>query len=107
MADITPHFAFPFQRHPTRGHVVVRDQDSDAEVDDSVVVLASTNPGERLDEPGYGMPDFAFSENGVDETVVAAVIRKWERRAAGQVQQVSFADLVQRLRIDSRSQPSG
>jgi hypothetical protein len=105
--DITPHFAFPFQKHPTRDTVVVWDQDSDAELDDSVEVLMLTEPGERYDEPGYGMPDFAFTENGVDPSIVSTGIRKWEPRAPGGVDENSFSDLVQRLRIDPRRSPNG
>lgn len=105
--DAPPSFAFPFQRHPARGTVVVWEQDSLAELDNSLVVLVNTNPGERWDEPGYGMPDYAFLENGVDPSVVSSVIRKWEPRLAGRVTEKSFVDQVQTLRVDSMGAPNG
>jgi phage baseplate assembly protein W len=100
MDDPAPTFAFPFQRLP-RGTVAVRAQNSDAAIDDSLAVLANTNPGERYDEPEYGMPDYAFKENGADPSVITSVIRKWEPRASGRTTEKSFVDLVQTLRVET------
>lgn len=57
------------------------EQDSDEEVLQCVEAILRTQPGTRPDDPAIGMPDFAFSENGVDPVVVRSILSRYEPRA--------------------------
>lgn len=61
------------------GALVALEQDSPAEVAQSVALLLSTRPGERRSVPDYGSDDPLFA--GVSAEDVAAAIETWEDRA--------------------------
>lgn len=87
MTDI-PKLAFPFSRGS------YREQDSDEEITDCVEVLLSTQQGERIEVPEYGLPDQAFKQGGASREAIVATINEWEDRAAVSVERTaSDADL--------------
>lgn len=55
------------------------EQDSPAEIAQSVALLLTTRPGERRSVPDYGSEDPLFS--GISTEDVAAAIETWEDRA--------------------------
>lgn len=72
------HLALPI-RVTARGLATV-EQDSQADIVQSVRLLLHTRPGDRRSVPDYGLPDplFGTTNNPAD---VAAVITEWEDRA--------------------------
>lgn len=56
--------AFPFQLDPT-GSIATVDQDSDAEIDQSIALAMLTRPGERIQVPTFGVADPAFARFAV------------------------------------------
>lgn len=54
-------------------------QDSTQEVGQSLGLLLSTRPGERVAVPGYGLPEPLAV--GIDAGHVVEVAREWEERA--------------------------
>ncbi len=105
MADVNiPKISFPFRLDATGRKAVVVEQDFDDEIIDCVWVLLSTSPGERLDEPSYGLPDQAFSENGANLQQVNAIVREWEPRAQTAISRVDLSDLTDRVRINVMEQ---
>ena len=73
-----PHLAVPFDVDG-RGHAVVVDQDSEAELTQAVRVTVATRRGERLVVPQFGVPEFAFTSEDPSESVTEA-IREWDSR---------------------------
>jgi phage baseplate assembly protein W len=94
MPDI-PKLAFPFARG------AYREQDSDEEIIDCVEVLLSTNRGERIEVPDYGLPDQAFREGGASQEQIVATINEWEDRADISVERTGseLDALIDRLRV--------
>lgn len=76
------------------GRLATVEQDSAADVAQSVALLVDTRPGERRAEPGYGVPDPLFG--GVDLAEVTEAIVEWEDRA-----DLVFAETVARGVLDS------
>lgn len=76
------HFLLPFQLGVT-GSPATLEQDSTAEIGQSVRVLLSTPVGTRVEQFDYGIPDVTFADPRHDAAVVAAAITRWEPRAAG------------------------
>lgn len=74
-----PHLALPLLVGPTGSFNTVQ-QDSEAEVEQSVAVLLGTMKGERVVAPDYGVtdPTFAF----VDPNELVQTCAQWEPRAA-------------------------
>lgn len=72
------HLALPIAINTT-GRLAAVPQDSNADVAQSVALLLSTRPGERLATPDYGLDDPLGI--GVDVGMVADVIGKFEERA--------------------------
>jgi hypothetical protein len=70
--------ALPLAVTPGRGMVTV-EQDSPAEVAQSVGLLLATRPGDRRSVPEYGTPNFLG--DGLDPDDVAAALEAWEDRA--------------------------
>jgi phage baseplate assembly protein W len=99
MAIETPHFSFPFRVSATGTKVRVVEQDTDDEIMDCVEVVISTEPGERLDLPDFGVPDQTFQQGGVDMQVVINSIRRNEPRANIDVEAQRIADLTQEVSI--------
>lgn len=75
----------------------------DDEIMDCVEVLLSTERGERIELPDYGLPDQLFKEGGVDLQQVRAIIDTWEPRALADLTRVELEDLVDRVRIEVQS----
>lgn len=73
-----PHFAVPFTVGPD-GSAETLQQDSVAEVVQSVAMLVGTTPGTRLMVPSYGTTDPTFA--GLDVHALQQSAAKWEDRA--------------------------
>lgn len=99
MADI-PHFSFPFRRAATGKSVVVTEQDMDDEILDCLEVLLTTERGERIDLPDYGLPDPLFVQSGMSLETVQQVIATWEPRANAAVTRGDLVDMLDRIRIE-------
>lgn len=80
MPPQAPTLAYPFR--VVNGRTQVVEQDSDAELAQSVYVLLATEPGERAEEPSYGLADLAFTPTDADEDLEAirAAVAEWEPR---------------------------
>lgn len=76
------------------GRLATVEQDSEADVAQSVALLIETRPGERRAEPGYGVPDPLFG--GIDVAQVTEAILNWEDRA-----DLVFAEAVARGVLDT------
>lgn len=107
MADITPHFRFPFQLTTDGKGPRVNDQDSQNDVEDCVEVVLSTLLGERQELPAYGLPDQVFQENGADLQIIDTVIDQWEPRAEATLSATEIEELAQRVRINMRETNAG
>lgn len=70
--------ALPVRLLPS-GNLATVEQDSTAEVAQSVRALLLTEPGERLADPDIGTPDPVF--DGLDAEEVTAVLAEQEPRA--------------------------
>lgn len=73
-----PHLAIPFEVGAD-GTVATVEQDSPAEVVQSVANLVGTRPGTRLMVPEYGVEDPNFL--GLDQNALAHAVASWEPRA--------------------------
>lgn len=74
--------ALPIRLLPS-GNLATVEQDSVAEVAQSVRVLLVTHPGERLQDPELGTPDPVF--DGLDGEEVTALLAEQEPRATVQI----------------------
>lgn len=102
----TPHFKFPFKLTTDGTRAMVVEQDSDEEIMDCLEVLLSTQPGERIELPDYGVPDQAFRENGLDPVVVSDAVRQWEERAEIFIETGVIENLAQTVTINYRRRES-
>jgi len=76
-----PHLRVPF-RIERSGNAQLVEQDSSDEIVQSVRVLLSTLVGQRLEVPGYGIPDQAFlADSSLSTAVLSSQVKKWEPRA--------------------------
>lgn len=75
---MTETLRLPLTIRPGGGLLTI-DQDSDAEIAQSVALLLDTRPGERRSVPDYGVPDPVFG--GVDVAAVVEAVSVWEDRA--------------------------
>jgi len=93
MADdiTTPQLKVPFQMSGSKMATI--EQDSDDDVVQCVAATIRTRPGTRPDDPLMGIPDFAFSENGADLSVIRATLAKYEPRATVMTEQ-ELVDLI-------------
>jgi phage baseplate assembly protein W len=73
-----PHLAIPFTIGPLGAAATVQ-QDTAAEVIQSVAMLVGTEPGTRLMVPTYGMADPTFT--GINQPALLLAVRRWEPRA--------------------------
>ncbi len=73
-----PHLQIPFAL-AADGSAMVVEQDTEAEVIQSVAMLVGTRPGTRLVAPSYGIPDPTFA--GISPVVLQTAVTKWETRA--------------------------
>lgn len=72
---------WPFRMAEDESHIPFIEQDTAEEYEQCVALVLTARPGEFPDEPDFGLPDPAFTEGGVAEADLAAVVRKWEPRA--------------------------
>lgn len=107
MAIDTPHFKFPFQFTTAGDRIQYVEQDSDDEIIDCIEVLLSTEQGERIELPDYGIADQTFRENGVDTGHIMAQIRKYEERADVTLEPHQIQALVQRVGVMLRGGARG
>ena len=95
----TPHFAFPFTLLASGKSAVYTEQDSDDEIMDSVQVFLTTERGERIEVPDYGIPDQTFLQNGVNTNQILTALGLWEPRADIDITSTEWTQLVQRVRF--------
>lgn len=74
-----PHFLIPFAIS-SEGSVETIEQNTAAEIVQSVANLVGTRPGTRLMVPTYGITDPTFA--GFDQVALQLGVAKWEKRAA-------------------------
>lgn len=79
------------------GALAAVEQDSPAEVAQSVALLLSTRPGERRSVPDYGSDDPMFSGLTADD--VNAAVELWEDRADGTTVEVVASGIEQYARV--------
>lgn len=103
----TPHFRFPFQFTSSGTRAQVVEQDSDEEIMDCIQVLLSTEIGERIELPDYGIADQTFRENGVNTAHIMAQIRRFEERAEIELEPKQIDRLVQRVAVIFRGGTRG
>lgn len=72
------HLRFPIAVTGS-GRLATVEQDTDADIVQSVALLLDTRPGERRSIPEYGLPDPVFG--GVVPAHIAQLIAAWEERA--------------------------
>lgn len=66
--------------------LAILQQDSAAELGQSVRLLMATRPGERLENPAYGTRDYAFANVvDVDAEEIRAAVREHEPRVTADV----------------------
>ncbi len=70
-----PKLAFPFRLDSTGRGARVHEQGSDNEIMDTVQVLLSTELGERIGVPAYGIAAQDFRENGASIEELLDAIR--------------------------------
>lgn len=100
MTDIdTPHFAFPFAFDAVSARPVIREQRSIEEIEDCLEVLLSTELGERIEEPDYGIPSPVFRQQGSSNEEIASAIARWEPRLPVDVDTTEFQDMVETIRV--------
>lgn len=97
------HLAFPFAVGADGG-LATLEQDSPAEVTQSVALLLSTEPGERSAEPEYGYP--SPLGRGVDPVEVAEVIGEHEDRADPALVEVTLTAIAEQHAVVYPSVPT-
>lgn len=77
-----PHLRWPFGLTAGSPLLQVVEQDTLAEVQQSVRLLLATKPGDRPLAPDVGVEDFVFTPHGVDPELLAARLEEMEDRAS-------------------------
>lgn len=90
------HWALPIAVTGS-GRLAAVEQDSTADIAQSVALLIDTRPGERRAEPEYGVPDPVFG--GVDVTDLSEAIVEWEDRADLAYAERIAAGVVEQLQV--------
>lgn len=81
MSDVAiPQFSLPFRFQGGLVAAVV-EQDTPEEITDCVQAIIRTPVGQRLELPGFGIPDQSFTQGGADPAPIVAAVEKWEPRA--------------------------
>lgn len=104
----TPKLSFPFRLDTRQARALVHEQGTDEEVMDCVEVLLSTELGERVEVPDYGVTPQEFAEGGASREALIEAIRIWEDRAEVTIER-SFAqwdELIDRLRVSVKRRGS-
>lgn len=92
---VTPKIAFPFQMEGSE--VACVEQDSIEEIADCVEVVVRTRPGQRYDDPEFGLRDPTFTMRDAqahDLEAIKAEIIEWEPRAHSVLEHDQQADLT-------------
>lgn len=91
---VVPHLAVPW-RLDRSGRAAIVDQDTDAEVLQTIRVLLSTRPGERQAVPRYGVADPLFFDADEEPTLdeLADAVAEWEPRATVELVDRAVDDL--------------
>lgn len=76
-----PVLKWPFRMAADESHIDFIEQDTPQEYEQCVALTLITRPGEFPDESDFGLPDPTFTEGGVSEADLVAVVRRWEPRA--------------------------
>jgi len=79
-----PHFDMPFRFDQTATGTVQAatvEQDSLAEVYNSVAAMIRTPLGSRIDQPDYGIEDLTFTHGNLPVSAIEQRIMEWEPRA--------------------------
>lgn len=84
-----PHLAMPFAIGPG-GSALTLQQDTNAEVIQSVAMLVGTRPGTRTMAPKFGMADPTFT--GINQPALKLAVRTWEPRASVNVAVNGFGE---------------
>lgn len=107
MAKPVPTIEWPL-RLDRRGEPRTVDQDSVAEITQSVRVLLQTRPGDRPTQPDYGYSDPAFQPATPGElgTGVADIeaARTWEPRADATIVRAAVTDDLVQVTVDVEPQ---
>jgi phage baseplate assembly protein W len=74
-----PHLSLPLRY--VGGRPAVNEQDSLDDVSDCVEAALRTRPGQRLEYPDYGTPEFVFAVQPLDMDDVIAHVLAFEPRA--------------------------
>lgn len=92
----TPKFKFPFLSFE------VLEQDSAAEISQSVEVLLRTPVGSEIDEPEYGVVDLAFRESNpdIEDGDITEAIAEWEPRAQYVIGEDDIDEITKRIRAE-------
>lgn len=102
-----PHFDFPLRLASTGAQLRVIDDQDDQDTYNSVEILLSTQLGERLDNPEYGIEDQTFREGGADLQHISEAINRWDGRVPVEVTSVEFIDMVQKIRVAIMGRSNG
>lgn len=83
MADDTTAVMFdlPLRIDPTTGDFAVVEQDSVDDYANCVQIVCLTRPGQRLEDPEFGLTEMALAEEPIDGAVLLAQIAASEPRA--------------------------
>lgn len=91
------HLAWPLRLDGSNSFAVL-EQDSPAELAQSVQIVLLSTPGERPDEPDFGLDEPAFSH--VDAGAIIAAITRWEPRADPDIVIGQVAAGLVKVRVD-------
>lgn len=97
------HLAFPIALGAD-GRLATLEQDSPAEVAQSVALLLATQPGERAAVPDYGYP--SPLGRGVDAAEVAELVGEWEDRADPALVEVTLTSITEQRAVVHPSAPT-
>lgn len=97
----TPKLAFPLRLDTNGARALVHEQGTDEEIMDCVEVLLSTEVGERVEVPDYGISPQEFREGGASREELIEAIRIWEDRAEVTIERNAdqWDELIDRLRL--------
>lgn len=102
-----PHLAVPITF--ANGQAAVVEQDSTDEIAQCVAAIAAYRPGERIDDPEFGIPEQALIENGIDDPEILSAIDRYEPRADIDIETDTsqLEQLVETGRLNLRGTTSG
>lgn len=96
----TPVLQWPFKINEAGTAIDYVEQDTPAEVAQRVAVLFSTNPGDLVDEPAFGIPEPIFKEGGITQDELLSAVNKWVPEAALIFTTDELVELVQTIEVE-------